>query len=233
MEPRPNLSSRERTHENSLPRNLSQPNIPHHLIASASPSNGLTFHEEEQYSYEDPEDSFPEEGELYHEEGISDSASVVTLYLSQPDAPPLSEEEKRSVVNNKDKEEIIRYVPAGGDDLRGERVKTAPPRPPTEIEELRASKQFINLETATIAGSQLIQRSDGKFNLESPEGQDSCKKFLQELEKLFDSFKAIHVSRAYRNKFSQAYKVLYTEGSLCYLTEILDSAQEGINNFSS
>ena len=35
------------------------------------------------------------------------------------------------------------------------------------------------------------------------------------------------VSRDYRSNFSQAYKVLYKEGELSYLTEILDSAQEG------
>lgn len=34
-------------------------------------------------------------------------------------------------------------------------------------------------------------------------------------------------TRKYREQFSKAYKVLYKEGSLCYLTEILDSAQEG------
>lgn len=36
------------------------------------------------------------------------------------------------------------------------------------------------------------------------------------------------VDRDYRANFSQAYKVLYKEGELSYLTEILDSAQEGI-----
>lgn len=35
-------------------------------------------------------------------------------------------------------------------------------------------------------------------------------------------------SREYRSDFSQAYKHLYKEGELNYLTEILDSAQEGI-----
>ena len=97
----------------------------------------------------------------------------------------------------------------------------------TEIEELRASKQFVNLEAAAIAGSQLIQKPDGKFDVDSPEGQKNCKTFLQELEKLFAAFKVPHAKRAYREKFSQAYKVLYSEGELCYLTEILDSAQEG------
>jgi len=40
-------------------------------------------------------------------------------------------------------------------------------------------------------------------------------------------FKANCAARNYREQFSKAYKVLYKEGSLCYLTEILDSAQEG------
>jgi hypothetical protein len=31
----------------------------------------------------------------------------------------------------------------------------------------------------------------------------------------------------YRKKFSKAYRVLFKDGCLCYLTEILDSAQEG------
>ena len=35
-------------------------------------------------------------------------------------------------------------------------------------------------------------------------------------------------NREYRSGFSQAYKHLYKEGELSYLTEILDSAQEGI-----
>ena len=35
-------------------------------------------------------------------------------------------------------------------------------------------------------------------------------------------------NRKYRSLFSQAYKHLYKEGELSYLTEILDSAQEGI-----
>ena len=41
------------------------------------------------------------------------------------------------------------------------------------------------------------------------------------------SFGITCANRQYRNKFSRAYRVLYTDGSLCYLTEILDSAQEG------
>lgn len=42
-----------------------------------------------------------------------------------------------------------------------------------------------------------------------------------------ERFKACCATRKYREQFSKAYKVLYKEGALCYLTEILDSAQEG------
>lgn len=129
-----------------------------------------------------------------------------------------SEEEDRNVA--------LKFTPAN-EGTGTERAKTAPARPFTELEELRNSKEFLNLEAAALAGSQLIQKPDGKFDLDSDEGQKNCKNFLQELEQLFKSFKVQHAQRKYRDKFSQAYKALYTEGELCYLTEILDSAQEG------
>ena len=66
-----------------------------------------------------------------------------------------------------------------------------------------------------------------KFDLDSYEGQNSCKKFLNHIEKLCESVEAKCNNRSYRKQFSNAYKVLYKEGKLCYLTEILDSAQEG------
>ncbi len=164
-----------------------------------------------------------EEQEPVQEEGASETESVLTLYLSRQENPA----SPRDVPAEEGREGAIHYVPAD-DELKLDRAKTAPPRPLTELEELRGSKQFLNLEAAAIAGSQLIQRSDEKFDVDSPEGQKNCKCFLQELEKLFESFKVPHESRQYRTKFSQAYRVLYTEGALCYLTEILDSAQEGI-----
>ena len=40
--------------------------------------------------------------------------------------------------------------------------------------------------------------------------------------------KIVTRSREYRKDFSKAYKILYREDDLCYLTEVLDSAQEGI-----
>jgi len=88
--------------------------------------------------------------------------------------------------------------------------------------------------------AQLIQRNNQKYDLDSQEGQSACKKYLKLLEKLQEvelfkdiktnsskGFKVQTASREYRSEFSKAYKILYKEGSLCYLTEILDSAQEG------
>jgi hypothetical protein len=78
-----------------------------------------------------------------------------------------------------------------------------------------------------VCAVQLVQRGDMKFDLDSMEGQSSCRKFLTHIERLCESVEAKYQNRSYRKKFSNAYKVLYKEGKLCYLTEILDSAQEG------
>ena len=107
------------------------------------------------------------------------------------------------------------------------RASTAPPRPLTDIEEFRRSSDFLLLEHTVICASQLFLRGDQKYDLDSEHGQRSCKKLLNQLEKLCEVFKVSCTSRDYRNKFSKAYRVLYKEHSLCYLTEILDSAQEG------
>jgi hypothetical protein len=106
------------------------------------------------------------------------------------------------------------------------RISTAPARPFTDIEEFRRSSNFLELQHAVICASQLVQRSDNKYDLDSEDGQRACKIFLHQLEKLCDAFEVETESRDYRNEFSNAYRVLYTENSLCYLTEILDSAQE-------
>lgn len=107
------------------------------------------------------------------------------------------------------------------------RAQTAPPRPLTEIEEFRRSSDFLLLENTVMMSDHLKQRADEKYDLDSEDGQRACKRFLNQLERLCEVFKANCAARNYREQFSKAYKVLYKEGALCYLTEILDSAQEG------
>lgn len=107
------------------------------------------------------------------------------------------------------------------------RASTAPARPLSDIEEFRRSSDFLLLEHTVICASQLIRTEDMKYDLDSDEGQIACKKLLNQIERLCDVFKVSCMSRSYRKGFSNAYRVLYKEGQLCYLTEILDSAQEG------
>lgn len=106
------------------------------------------------------------------------------------------------------------------------RASTAPPRPLTDIEEFRSSSDFLLLEHTIICASQLNYLADNRYDLESDQGQRCCKKLLNQIEKLCETFKVPTTSRDYRKNFSKAYRVLYKEGTLCYLTEILDSAQE-------
>ena len=156
------------------------------------------------------------------EENSSDAESVLTLYLPQHDGSSGENNEGKSDDKSPDLYNLEYYTAT----MAEARAVTAPARPRTEIEKFRASSAFTCLENAAIHASQLIQRNDNKFDLDSNEGQKNCKKFLNQVEALCSCFKINCSSRKYRDKFSQAYKVLYKEGSLCYLTEILDSAQE-------
>ena len=108
------------------------------------------------------------------------------------------------------------------------RAKSAPPRPLTDAEIFRASKEFLCLESAALAIGNLLNKPDGKLDLDSVEGNNNCKNLLNKTEDLVIAFLIKPADRSYRDTFSQPYKALYKEGSLCYLTEILDSAQEGL-----
>jgi hypothetical protein len=64
------------------------------------------------------------------------------------------------------------------------RASTAPARPLTEIEEFRRSSDFLLLEHTVMYTSQFIQRPDNKYDIDSPEGQRACKRFLNQIEKM-------------------------------------------------
>lgn len=135
-----------------------------------------------------------------------------------------SESEEESYPSASDKDEEFTEIPSKHMALR---ASTAPARPLTDIEKFRRSSDFLLLEHTVICASQLFLRGDQKYDLDSDHGQRSCKKFLNQIEKLCEVYNVPCTSRDYRERFSKAYRVLYKENSLCYLTEILDSAQEG------
>jgi len=157
------------------------------------------------------------------DENGPDAENVLTLYLPQHENVSSEHSEIKS-----DKFPEVPVTPSYSSVPAESRAVTAPARPRTELEKFRASGAFACLENAAICASQLIQRSDNKFDLDSGEGLKNCKKLLGQVESMCVCFKIQCGSRKYRNKFSQAYRVLYCEGSLCYLTEILDAAQERI-----
>jgi hypothetical protein len=135
-----------------------------------------------------------------------------------------SESEEESYPSASDKDEDFADISSKHMALR---ASTAPARPLTDIEKFRRSSDFLLLEHTVICASQLFLRGDQKYDLDSDHGQRSCKKFLNQIEKLCEVYSVPCSSREYRDRFSKAYRVLYKENSLCYLTEILDSAQEG------
>lgn len=60
-----------------------------------------------------------------------------------------------------------------------------------------------------ICSNQLLHKSFDKFDLDTPEGQEICQKYLNYVENLCQTYEVKTVSRDYRFNFSQAYKVLY------------------------
>lgn len=65
------------------------------------------------------------------------------------------------------------------------RAATAPARPMNEIEEFKWTSQFMNLEKAVMYCNRLIVlQPEAKFDVDSEEGSEICKKFLEQLEKL-------------------------------------------------
>ena len=70
------------------------------------------------------------------------------------------------------------------------RAQTAPPRPLTEIEEFRRSPDFLLLENTVMMSDHLKQRADEKYDLDSEDGQRACKRFLNQIERLCEVFKA-------------------------------------------
>jgi hypothetical protein len=95
-----------------------------------------------------------------------------------------------------------------------------------QVKAFKKSLYYKALEQASLIGEELIVRdsSSGKFDLDSDEGQNICKNYLSCVERFFTILQLKTANRQFRDKFSKAYKVLYTEQELCYLTEILDSA---------
>ena len=108
-----------------------------------------------------------------------------------------------------------------------ERSLSAPLQLLNELQEFKYSPTYINLEKAFLYANGLnLFKVEGHFDIESEEGGEICRKFLRQIENLMRNLGVKGESREFRKKFSKAYYYLFEDGELCYLTEILDSAQE-------
>lgn len=118
------------------------------------------------------------------------------------------------------------------DDMDCKRVSTAPAKPLSDLGRFKCNQEFRLLEQFVVTANQMIHKTYEKYDLDSDDGQRIFKRYLGHIENLCEvcsgatqHYKVATRSREYRQTFSNAYKVLYREGSLCYLTEIWDSAQ--------
>lgn len=102
-----------------------------------------------------------------------------------------------------------------------------------DVNEFKKGICFKALEQAVLLGEDLRERDEEiegfrKLELESDQGSQHCRSYLQCVERLYHILAISPVKKEYRLKFSKAYKVLYQsqEDSLqcCFLPEILDSA---------
>ena len=127
----------------------------------------------------------------------------------------------------KKRKKLIKSQNNTNNNSKHQRTKSAPIHLLNEFQEFKYSTQYINLIKAfNFANGLILIRGEGRFDIESEEGTEICHKFLNQIELLMSSFNIKGENRNYRKKFSKAYYYLFEKNKLCFLTEILDSAQE-------
>lgn len=103
-----------------------------------------------------------------------------------------------------------------------------------DIFDFKKSVVYKSIEQAALIGEGLEYRTneeDGRklLDLDSNSGSQVCQGFLGCLERLAtQAFEQKLDPKGYRDSFSASYKLLFQKSAECgYLTEVLDSAQEG------
>jgi hypothetical protein len=84
-----------------------------------------------------------------------------------------------------------------------------------EVKEFKRSLCYKALEQAVMMGEDLVEREDEiegmrKLELDTDQGATTCRTFLICVERLYEILAITPVSKEYREKFSKAYKVLYS-----------------------
>lgn len=157
---------------------------------------------------------------------VPERGTVVTLYYSDHETTPRSRHEVSPLSESVQRPRRFRLTPASSIQRTQSRGRSAPPAHLTDFEEFKRSEQYLQIEASSLHADDLLYNDYDKLDLDSVEGYNACKKFLDSIEVMMKSWFIISRDRLYRKKFSQAYKMLYKENSLCYLAEILNAAQE-------
>ena len=89
------------------------------------------------------------------------------------------------------------------------------------------SQQYSDLQKTFIYANKIFRlKGENNFEIGTDEGNEICQEFLNQIEVLMKSMEIKGNDREYRKKFTKAYYLLFEENKLCFLSEILDSAQE-------
>ena len=89
------------------------------------------------------------------------------------------------------------------------------------------SPQYSDLHKTFLCANKIFKlKGDNNFEIGTDEGNEICQEFLNQIEVLMKSLEIKGHDREYRKKFTKAYYLLFEENKLCFLSEILDSAQE-------
>lgn len=81
--------------------------------------------------------------------------------------------------------------------IEHKRISSAPLRLLNEFEKFKYSSQYIHLEKAYLYANKLILiRSEGRFDIESDEGNEICCKFLKQIEALIQVRITLNISHS-------------------------------------
>ena len=120
---------------------------------------------------------------INNRENLNNSANSAGSFDFFEDSSLISNNQQQSISNQSNDDPFIeepnyRLLKTG-------RAATAPAKPFSEIEEFKWSTQFLNLEKVVMYSNRLIIiKGETKIDVDSEEGSEICKKFLDQLEKL-------------------------------------------------
>ena len=128
-------------------------------------------------------------------------------------------EENQNLEENKSNELTLNKI--------GKISITSPNKNINNFQKFIKSPQYSDLHKTFLCANKIFKlKGDNNFEIGTDEGNEICQEFLNQIEVLMKSLEIKGHDREYRKQFTKAYYLLFEENKLCFLSEILDSAQE-------